>query len=333
MSDVMFMFAGDVAHHLDRGVALMKQNRFEDAIIEFDRVLELDPTERHARWDRVLARLSLGDYVNGMPEHDCAWALYDWRSLGPVEGNIDRLLTLPIWHGEYCKLIVYHEMGFGDAIMLLRFLPELVRRCTEVALIVRQELVGLFQGHGATILDHVPQDLSDFDARVTLFNSVHTMGHTLGTIPSKPYIKSDFRFSGGKMGIAWSGNSRKELDLTNFLLRLDIDGFDLYALQTGSTDYIPAFDRKIVPLKSSGFKETAELMRTLDHIVTVDTSAAHLAGAMGHPSVHLVLPYFRDWRWWHKDVWYPTINIYVQDRIGDWDAPFDRVNRAIHAKS
>lgn len=318
-----------IAEYLDRGCALFQQNRLSEAIIEFEEVLKLDPDERYARWNRALALLSLGDYGKGWPEHDWAWKLYDWRALGQVKGNIDRIEELPVWRGGRCRLIVYHEMGFGDAIMLLRFLPELVRRCQSVTLVVRPELVSLMRGHGASVVETVPQDLSKFDARVTFFQSIATMGYTKETIPNKPYIKSNFKFSGGRMGIAWSGNSRKEFDLTLFLLHLNIDCFDLYALQKGGTDYIPAFDKNIIPLQSVDFKETTELMMTLDCIVTIDTVAAHLAGAMGHPSVHLLLPFLRDWRWWHKDVWYPTVNIYPQENPGDWSVPFQRVNAAL----
>lgn len=331
-----------IAEHLDRGCDLMRHNLFAEAIVEFDEVLKLNPKERYARWDKVLARLSLGDYTNGLSEFDCAWDIFDWRKSAPGcawdlfdqsrsgNGDIDRVLELPVWRGGRCRLIVYHEMGFGDAIMALRFLPELVRRCQSVTLVVHSALVSLMQNCGAKIIDSVPADISGFDARVTLFNSIFIMGYSIKTILNKPYIKSDFKFSGGKMGIAWSGYSRKEFDFTNFLLRLNIDGFDLYALQKGDTDYIPVFDRNIVPLQARDFKETAELMMMMDCIVTVDTAAAHLAGAIGHPSVHLLLPYFRDWRWWYKDVWYPTINIYPQYDPDNWDAPFQRVNEAIH---
>jgi len=327
-----------IADHLGRGCDLMQHNLFAEAIVEFDEVLKIDPKEHYARWNRVLARLSLGDYTNGLSEFDCAWDLYDWRKSAPGcawdlfdqrrsgNGDIDRVLELPLWRGGRCRLIVYHEMGFGDAIMALRFLPELVRRCQSVTLVVHPALVSLMQNCGAKVVGSVPVDVSGFDARVTFFNSIFIMGYSIENIPSKPYIKSDFKFGGGRMGIAWSGYSRKELDLANFIARLDSTGYARYALQKEDGP-------GVIPLQANNFRETAELMMTMDCIVTVDTAAAHLAGAMGHPNVHLLLPYFRDWRWWHKDVWYPTIKIYPQYDANNWDGPFERVNRAIHVKS
>ena len=331
---VAYLFDDDISQYLDRGVGLMRKNNFAEAIVQFDHVLKLNPRERYARWNRAVSLLALGDYVRGLPEHESAWEIYDWHALGQFKGNIDRILELPVWHGERCRLLVYHEMGFGDAIMLLRFLSELVNRCESVTLVVVPELVSLMHGYGADVIDYVPS-ISDFDARVTFFNSIFTMGYFKDTIPSASYIKADFKFSGGRMGIAWSGNSRKELDLNILLSQLDVDGFDFYALQKTEIKekiYVPVVDRNVFPLQSINFKETADLMMTLDCIVTVDTAAAHLAGAMGHPNTHLLLPYFRDWRWWHKDVWYPTINIYLQDDSGDWSKPFARLNTELRKK-
>ena len=65
----------------------------------------------------------------------------------------------------------------------------------------------------------------------------------------------------------------------------------------------------------------------MDAIVTVDTAAAHLAGAMGHPSVHLVLPFLSDWRWHHTELWYPTIKTYRQRPPDDWTAPVRAAQR------
>lgn len=315
----------EAQEHLDFGCNLIQQNHFADAIIEFDITLKLDPKNRYARWNRALALLSLGDYSNGLPEHESAWEIYDWRALGQFKGNVDCILELPVWMGERCKLLVYHEMGFGDAIMLLRFLPEIVKRCETVTLVVRSELVSLMQGYGADVIDYIPQ-ISGFDARVTFFNSVHTMGHSLATIPSSPYIKADFNFNDKFkfMGITWSGNARKELDINSFLSMLERDGYTLQSLQDPMQSYFG-----VGALTTTDFLDTSKLISGMDCIVTVDTAAAHLAGAMGHPNTHLLLPFFCDWRWWSKSIWYPSINIYRQETAGDWSIPFARLNAAL----
>jgi hypothetical protein len=207
--------------------------------------------------------------------------------------------------------------------MTLRFLPQLVSRCESVTLIVRPELVRLMEGHGATIIDSVPIDVTEFGARVTFFNSIFTMGHSLHTIPSEPYVDAKFKFSGGKMGIAWSGHSQVGFKARDFLQKLNTSGFELFALQKAEPI------SRVVTLDARDFAETAELMATLDVIVTVDTAAAHLAGAIGHPNVFLLLPYLRDWRWWHAETWYPKIRLFPQLDPDDWSVPFAQVNEAL----
>ena len=314
-----------IAHHVDCGVALMRCNRFLQAKIEYEAVLSLDPVDRYARWGRSLANLSLGNYKDGMEEHDWAWEIYDWRALGPVKGNVDRILALPEWKGEPRHLILYHEMGFGDAIMCLRFLPDLVRRNKSVTLVVRPELVSLMEEckSGAVIVGAVPGQMGGFEARATFFNAIWIAGWT-DRIPTEPYIKREFKTKGNRMGVAWSGHSQTNFTAERFLSRLNTRDYLIHSLQPA-----PA-PKNVVPLNpSSTFKITADLMAEMDVVVTVDTSVAHLAGAMGHQNAHVVIPYLRDWRWWHKDRWYPTLNIYPQDEAGDWDKVFDRVNEAI----
>jgi len=322
----------ETAEFLDRGLDLMVQNHYAEALVQFENVLRLNPNDRYALWNRSVILLSMGDYVNGMPDSTWTW-VYDWHALSLGEKNLDRFLTLPVWHGEPCRLLAYNETGFGDAIMLLRFLPELAKRNKNVTMVVRPELAKLMRGYGAKVLDHVPGDMTEFDARITFYSLLSVLGHTIETIPNNPYIFPDFWVTEtGKcsVGIAWSGNSRRELTLDSFLSKFDCVGIDLYALQLADMEESTGrIERLIHPLPSKDFVDTANLIARMDHIVTVDTAAAHLAGAMGHPSVHLLLPFMRDWRWWNKDVWYPTINIYPQDNPDDWDAPFERVNAAI----
>src|SRR6266705_3384077 len=138
------------ADHLDRGIDFFKQNRFKEALVEYENVLRINPSDRYALWNRSMALLSMGDYVNGMPDYTWTW-VYDWHALSLGEKNIDRFLALPAWCGESCRLLAYNETGFGDAIMLLRFLPELVEKNKNVTMVVRPELASLMHGYGADV--------------------------------------------------------------------------------------------------------------------------------------------------------------------------------------
>jgi len=110
-----------------------------------------------------------------------------------------------------------------------------------------------------------------------------------------------------------------------FLEHFEHVEYDLYSLQCGPVD-----GEKVHPLDTVDFYDTAEVIARMEHVITIDSAVAHLAGAMGHPSTHLLLPYQGDWRWWCCGAWYPTIKTYRQDNVWNWSGPFARLNEALH---
>lgn len=316
--------------YLEHGIALYQQNRFAEAVANFDYALELYPDDKYARWNRATALLSIGDYERGFKEHDIAWTMFDWRGFGPVRDDIDRLRALPIWEGQGAdSLLVYHELGYGDAIQTLRYLPELRRRIPHMTLIINPELVRLAtQFGGIEIRTSVPPNLNGYAYRLPMFGVLSALKQTRDNIPREPYIKAGF-VGGHKpqnVGICWSGRTQAAFSLDYFLSMFDHAKFELHALQLG-----PISSDKVVPLTAKDFADTVNVMAAMDHIVTIDSAPAHLAGAMGHPSVHLLLPFFSDWRWHFTDVWYPTIKTYRQPSANDWATPFARLNEALHS--
>lgn len=331
---MMFLFGENysAAKHLDLGIALLRQNKFSEAILEFDKTLNLTPSDPYAHWNKATALLSLGDYRNGFAEHDWGWRLFDWRGFGPVGDDIDRLKILPVWHGEDIsdqRLLVYHELGFGDAIMALRYLPELKRRAEHVTLIMSLALVDISKQFGVEVVDKLPDDLSDYDFRLPLFGVMSALDQTLENIPRDPYIWAEWKQRGwNKVGIAWSGRTQTGFSLDYFLSMFNRSGFELYSLQL----MVLPPGHGVMNFKPVDFTDTVKMIERLDHIITVDTAVAHLAGAMGHPSTHLLLPFMRDWRWWHSAVWYPTIKTYHQENEDDWSMPFERLNASLRTK-
>jgi hypothetical protein len=318
------------SQHLDRGMAYHKQNMLHEALFEYDTALSLMPNDRYAHWNRATTLLALGEYEEGFREHDWAWKLFDWRGFGPVRDDMDRIRHLPIWGGEdisSAKLLVYHELGFGDGIQTLRYLPELRSRAAHVTLVINVELVRLAAPFGVEVVDKVPVDVSDYDYRLPFFGVMSALKTTLHNIPNKPYISSTLTraryFEKPRVGICWSGRTQTTFTLNQFLSKLDHAGFKLYSLQLGPVD------EGVVSLDSKDFADTVDVIAQMDHVVTVDSAPAHLAGAMGHRSVHLLLPYLCDWRWWFTNSWYPTIRTYKQVNVGEWDMPFERLNAAL----
>jgi hypothetical protein len=311
--------------HLSRGYLLLLQNQFADAIVEFDAVLALAPENFYAHWNKATALLSLGDYTRGFAEHEYGWRLWNFRG-PPVGADIERVRMLPLWRGE-CggRLLVYHELGFGDAIMMLRYLPELARRAA-VTLVALAPLHRLAQSVApdVEVAERVPASLTGYDFRLPLFGTMLALRQTLADIPGAPYISADWqRLGGKKLGIAWAGRTQRSFPLADFLARLG-HGYEFFSITAEPVDRP---DVKALP--PGDFVDTAARIACMDHVVTVDTAAAHLAGAMGHPSVHLLLPFMMDWRWWHAGTWYPAIKTYRQETPDDWYWPFRRLNEAL----
>ena len=326
MTAVRMSDAVIAAQYRGHGIAHFERGDFLQAIAHFDLALQLTPDDSYARWNRATALLSIGDYERGFVEHDVAWRLFNWRGFSTI-GDVDRIAHLPIWRGELdARVLAYHELGFGDAIMAMRFLPDLIRRA-DVTLVIDPCLIRLARSFEVDVQPRLPDDLDGYDYRLPFFGVMSALKVTADTIPHLPYIEGLwFRDGGNRVGIAWSGRTQTAFTLERFLHLLDHDGLELYALQPG-----PVSDSRVEPLPArSDFFDVMVRIEEMDHIVSVDTAAVHLAGAMGHPSAHLLLPTLMDWRWHRTDLWYPALNTYRQSDAHDWSAPFAKVNEALH---
>jgi hypothetical protein len=191
------------------------------------------------------------------------------------------------------------------------------------------------------------------DVQVPLLSLPRLFGTTLATVPADvPYLFADAALierwrrelsgaAGVKIGIAWQGNPRfpadcmRSVPLTHFTPLAQVDGVCLYSLQKGTgreqlraaAGYLPAIDLADRLDEGGGFLDTAAVMKNLDLVVTSDTSIAHLAGALGVP-VWVALALGADWRYLlgrEDSPWYPTMRLFRQTRLGDWDSVFERI--------
>src|SRR4051812_46037112 len=169
--------------HLDKGIDYHRHNLFHEAVFEFDNVLRYPPHfEKYAHWNKATALLSLGDYETGFKEHDWAWRLFSWRGFGPVREDIDMITHLPVWDGEDIhdkNLLVYHELGFGDAIQTLLYLRERKRGAGGITFVINKVLVGRAEQFDMEVVDHVPADVSSFDYRLPFFGVMMALRQTL----------------------------------------------------------------------------------------------------------------------------------------------------------
>ncbi|MET0272903.1 MAG: hypothetical protein ABW360_07915 [Phenylobacterium sp.] len=250
------------------------------------------------------------------------WQGYEQRP-ERLEHRANRL-AFPEWQGEPLagkSLLIWAEQGYGDQIMAARFIPLLGAQSITYSGTVRlQRLFAQLPvtysplGQTIAILRH--------DYWILPMSLPLRFGVTEATLPSEPYLRAESRAKGG-IGIAWSGNeipsAARSLPaaLGHKLLRLP-GAVSLHPQDSGAQD----------------FMDTAEIIAGLDLVITIDTSVAHLAGAMGKPC-WLLLRRFADWRWMRDRAdspWYPSMRLFRQLNEGDWESVLNEVMLALEAR-
>ncbi len=314
-----------------------------EAIALCDRAIALDPDFAVAQWNRGVAALLSGDFATG-------FEAYEWRKRHPIYGpHFDRL-PAPVWRGESLAgrhLLVRAEQGLGDTIMFARFLPALAAQARRVTLACHAPLFPLFAHLGIGLCRLDDPAPADVDCAIDQMSLPHVLRLTPSAIPaSGGYLAAPeaeiARFAdlaprrGERVfGLVWAGNPghnndrRRSLPPGAISSLFDLPGVHFVALQLGAR----CADYEIDSLASriTDFGATAGILHHLDGLVTVDTSIAHLAGAMGKPC-HVLLSASCDWRWLlgRTDTpWYDSITLHRQEHLGDWSGPVRSVFAAL----
>jgi tetratricopeptide (TPR) repeat protein len=318
------------------------------AVKAFDEALRLDETLAAAHLNRSLALLAMGDYARGLPS-------YEWRLKTP---GSEPAPPLPRWSGEPLPertLFVRAEQGFGDTLQFVRFAPYAAKRVGKLVLQVQPTLVPLIEpaAKAARIELRTSADVPPkADAFCPLLSLPLALGiNSAEAIPARtPYLvipaayRRKWRGSIGgqakrKLGIVWSGRLQPGETRSIPLALLDplfaTEGIDWIVLQPVLTSEERAAlaahpcAKSIHRLEGAlgNFADTAAIVDRLDGVVSVDTSVAHLAGALGKP-LWLMLPFAADWRWGvdaSDSAWYPGARLVRQPRPGAWREVVDEV--------
>jgi len=329
------------------GIALFEVNRLDEALVCFDRVLALRPGHVHGSWNRAQVLLLMGDFARGWPEHE-----------GRLASNpgLNRGFTQPLWLGDAPlagrTILLRAEQGLGDTIQFCRYAPMVAARGARVVLEVQRPLVDLMRTlDGAIEVVARGDALPAFDLHCPLLSLPLVFKTELTSIPARTqYLRApagaiDWKSRLGtkrpRIGLVWSGNPGHKRDATRsipfyaLMPLLDIDA-SFVSLQKD----VRASDAAV--LKQTGqvidvadnltsFAETASLIATLDLVISVDTSAAHLTGALGKP-LWLLLPQVPDWRWLmgrDDSPWYPTARLFRQDTTRAWGGVVARIRAAL----
>jgi len=328
------------------GNTLRRLGRLDQARQSFERAIELSPTSVEPRWNRCLTTLLQGDFATG-------WRDYEIRYRR--KRDAPRKFAQRLWRGEPlnenkgARILLHAEQGLGDSLQFLRYVPMVAAAGGRIVLDVQPTLLRLAaQIEGVETLIPTGSPLPEFDWHCPFMSLPHAFGTRLDSVPAEvPYLHApedaranasalDWPANTLRIGLVWSGNPRypedrwRSIALTAFEPLFGIAGTQFFSLQLGpAAAQLADLATPIVDLQPAihDMADTAALLEHLDLLITVDTAAAHLAGALARPT-WLLLPFAPDWRWLcdrEDSPWYPTTRLFRQPRPGDWPSVLDRV--------
>jgi len=338
------------------GAFYMGQMELEKALTYLEKAIALDPSFAGAYWNRSLILLLQGNFKEG-------WRTYDARFDSPdvVQRYGRREFGRPMWEGQPIPgktLLVYAEQGFGDSFQFCRYLPLVQQRVERMVFESRPELMCLWRTLPGEIecvvrRDDFREPALHFDYHIPLMSLPRIFNTELETIPAQaPYLHAEpalvqqwgerIQNDGLKVGLVWAGSPGHKSDryrsmsLAQLSPLAQLSNVTFYSLQKGPAAQqiatAPA-GMKLVDLGAeiSDFADTAAIIANLDLVISVDTSVAHLAGALGKP-VWVMLYYPPEWRWLldrDDSPWYPSMRLFRQDASRDWHPVLEEVVTAL----
>ncbi len=327
------------------GITLGRQGRDDESLAAFDEALVRSPQFWEVHSNRAMILLRNQRFAEGWPEYEC------------------RLMNLPAsessapqWQGESLAgktILLTWEQGLGDTIMFVRYVPTLKARGARVLCQVQKPLHPLLRSLSVELLER-GQELPSHDVQSPLPSLPYRLGDLEAPVP---YLSADAdliekwrpriaELSGLRVGIAWQGDvgfqgdRHRSVPLRHYAKLSALPDVTLIGLQkTHGLEQIEP-NRATVQMLNWGpdldndvgaFMDTAAIMTLLDLVVTSDTAIVHLAGALGVP-VWLATSYAPDWRWFREGAesrWYPSLRMFRQPRLDDWESVFDEIARAL----
>lgn len=335
------MYSGSAEAHSNRGLVLHELKQMDEALASYDRAIAADPDYAAAYFNKSLTYLVGGSFEPG-------WALYEWRLKTEDGSNLGRRsFEQPAWLGEGSlagKTVLLHsEQGLGDTIQFCRYAERVASLGAMVILEVPKLLLSALNGlKGDIKFVTRGTPLPSFDYHCPLLSLPLAFKTDALSIPrSTSYLQCDGKKlaewtqrlgvkTKPRVGLVWSGNAdhvndhNRSIALAALAAQLP-DGYDYVSLQRE----VRATDRQILEATTSichfgdaleDFGDTAALCELMDLVISVDTSVAHLSGALGRPT-WVLLPHVPDWRWLldrDDSPWYRSVKLYRQAADRQW---------------
>ena len=345
---------GDGDRHLNLGICLRETGRLRDALAYYARKLpSVASVGAHAHYGHAL--LTAGKLREGWPQYEFRWLQDPLLSLRPR-------FNKPMWSGQDLRgktILLRSEQGIGDVIQFIRYAPHVKALGATVLLQLRKniaELAESFEGVDDIIKPEEP--LPHFDFYCPLMTLPMVFGTDVDTIPPRvPYLRPQPerldewrrrmpRDDAFKVGLVWAGDPDhlrdryRSIPLALLAPLARVEGVRFYSLQKGQRaeeiGSTPAFASMVdLGPELKDFGETAAVISQLDLLICVDTSVAHLAGALGTP-VWMLTPTPADWRWLEgreDSPWYPTMRLFRQKTQGAWQEVINQVATSLAAIS
>ncbi|GAB7537878.1 tetratricopeptide repeat protein [Burkholderia sp. 3C] len=336
--------------HFHRANALRALRRHDEALQAYADAIAVDPEFVVAHCTRSFLSLTTGDFEAG-------WAEYEWRWRDSQLDGSRRDFAQPRWTGEQPlagrTVLLYAEQGLGDTLQFSRYAARVKALGAHVVLEAQRELIGLLR-----TLDGVDEwvargdPLPPFDLHCPLLSLPREFHTDLASIPADtPYLHADpvrvarwrERLGGDgrpRIGLVWSGNPLHLNDRNRSIALSDLlpiigDRCQWVSLQKVVRDedraMLDASAIRFVGDELEDFADTAALVEAVDLVISVDTSVAHLAGALGRP-LAVMLPFTPDFRWLldrDDSPWYPNARLFRQHEGGQWAGVVERLGAAL----
>jgi Tetratricopeptide repeat/TPR repeat/Glycosyltransferase family 9 (heptosyltransferase) len=332
------------------GIALESKGQRDEAITAHRRAIQIQPDAPHFHWNLSFLLLRLGQFAEG-------WEEFEWRLKDPAIG---RDFTQPQWDGRDLTgktLLLHAEGGYGDTFNFIRYVPLLRGRAKKTILECQPDAVTLLSNlPGIDEIFSRGQTLPAFDYQIPLPGLPRVFKTDLTNIPNTvPYLKVPAAYLSRwkervqtdaqlKVGLVWAGNHPQRMLDEGRLNGLDVlapfaefHNVKYFSLQKGPKAKLPLPPGLEITNLSDDlhdFADTAAVLENLDLMISMDTSVAHLAGALGRP-VWTLLPVASDARFLldrDDSPWYPTMRLFRQVTVGDWQSVIARVVDAFRAR-
>lgn len=343
--------------HFLIGICEQMKYRYALAMHHYQKSIDFSPDHYPAHFELSMLQMMHGDYENGLAHYE---KRLDWKDDKPWLIHIDQMMKLfdvrLLWKNQPLSdktILVWSEQGLGDMIMLLRYLPILKKMAPSSKIIFYCDKSLSRVVDCMNVADKIIDNGSDlsnqqYDYHCSLMSIPYLLGTRIDNIPASPYISINSsekevwaarlkNYPGLKVGIVWAGNPKlgsdkvRSIKLEKLAPLINVEGVTWINLQKNlNTDEIRESGWSMINWmdECTDFYDTACLIDTLDLVISVDTSVAHMAGALGKPT-WLFNRYGSEWRWFldgDYSPWYQSIRLFRQSELGNWDGVIKSVS-------